>query len=96
MRSKIFAVVMFEPNQEVEQRIDEAFPGSFRYNECFSLVRAPFTLLSTDVARAVGLKGPETIEEASGFVIQQRPAYAGYTRPDLWEWLGDEDEEYAA
>ena len=88
MSFKVFAVVLLEPNDEVAGRIDERYEESFEFNETFYLIKCPRTVMSHEVAEVIGFKGEAQIEGASGFVIQQRPAYSGYTRRDLWEWLG--------
>ncbi len=93
---KVFAIVLLNPNESVKERIIEHYPGSYEYNDTFFLLRVPSPILSQQVAEAVGLKGDDKVEEASGFVIQQRSAYSGHTRRDLWEWLASVEEGNAA
>ena len=92
MASKVFAIVLLKPNEEVQKRIVEECPGAFEYNNTFFLVKVPDTVLSADLAQQVGIRGDDRIDGASGFVIQQRGAYSGYTRRDLWEWFSAVEE----
>ncbi len=92
MRCKAFAVVLHHSNEEVKKRILDKYPGSYEYNDGFFLLRAPETALSKQVAEAVGFRGDERVTDASGFVIQLRMAYSGYTNRELWEWLTDVEE----
>jgi len=85
MASKVFAVVLLKPNEEVKKRIDEEYPGAYKYNNTFFLVKTPDAVLSANLAQQVGIQGDDRIEGASGFVIQQRSIYSGYTKRDLWE-----------
>ena len=87
MPFKIFAAVLKQANDDVKARIRENYPEAFEYSPTFFLFKVPDTALSRGVAESVGLRGDDRIEGASGFVIQQRGAYAGYTRRDLWEWF---------
>ena len=90
---KVFAVVLLNPNDGVKERLVERYPGSYEFNDTFFLSRAASPTLSQEIAVAVGLKGDDRIEDASGFVIQQRSAaYSGYTRRDLSEWLTSVEE----
>ena len=84
---KVFALVLLEPNADIVRRAEETYPDTFQFTDTFFLLKVPATELSNAVAERVGLKGDHQIEGASGFVIQQRRAYSGYTRKDLWEWL---------
>ena len=88
---KVFALVLLEPNEDVASRAAELYPGTFQFTDTFILLAVPARELSNTVAERVGLKGDRQIEGASGFVIQQGKAYAGYTRKDLWEWFGTYD-----
>lgn len=92
MRCKVFAVVLHRPNEEVKRRILDEYPGSYEYNDGFFLLRAPETALSPQIAEAIGFRGDKQVTDASGFVIQLRSAYSGYTKRDLWEWLADVEE----
>lgn len=86
------AVVLIEPNADVEQRIINTYPkpGHFKLTDTFYLVRNSH--LSEDIAVAAGLKGDERIEQATGVVFRLNRAYAGYASPLLWEWLVDAEE----
>lgn len=92
MRCKVFAVVLHHSNEEVKRRIMDKYPGAYEYNDGFFLLRAPETALSPQIAEAVGFHGDQRVKDASGFVIQLRTAYSGYTKRDLWEWLADVEE----
>ncbi len=89
---KVFAVVLLSPDDAVKERATTSYPGAFVYNETFILVKTPASTLSAEVAEKVGLRGDDGTSDASGFVIQQRGAYSGYTRRDLWEWFASIEE----
>ena len=36
MASKVFAIVLLKPNEEVHKRIVEECPGAYEYNDTFS------------------------------------------------------------
>ena len=93
MAFKVFAIILLEPNNEVVERIDRHYEA-FHYSETFHLIKCPRTVLSQEVAQVVGLKGDDQIDDVSGFVIQQKSAYAGFTRRDLWEWLASLDDDW--
>ena len=86
------AVVLIEPNAEVEKRIFDTYPKPrhFKLTDTFYLVRNGH--LSEDIAVSTGLKGDERIEQATGVVFRLNRAYAGYASPTLWEWLVDAEE----
>ena len=86
------AVVLIEPNADVEQRIIDNYPKPrhFKLTDAFYLVRDGH--LSEDIAVSAGLKGDERIEQAAGVVFRLNRAYAGYASPLLWEWLVDAEE----
>ncbi len=93
MAVKIFGIVLADDGDasaQVIKRAGAAYEAHFGYNDTFVLVGADENTLSQDVAAAVGIKGENQIEGVSGFVVQLRGAYAGYTRRDLWEWLSSQ------
>ena len=88
--NKLFAVVLHEPNLEVEERLEETYPIHYKYTETFYLVSVGRTVFSEEIAEAVGIKGDRRIEDSSGVVFRVNSAYSGYTKRTLWEWLSSE------
>ena len=88
----VFAIVLKEPNQQVLDRVDKEYPGSFRLSPTFAMVSSDE--LSERVATKVGIKGENQAPEASGAVFMLRGAYSGYTTRSLWEWLGRHEGDF--
>ena len=84
---KLFAVVLYEPNAEVEERLFDAYAQRHKYTDTFYLVSTEPSVVSDDIAEAVGLKGDNRIEHSSGAVFKMNSAFSGYTQRSLWEWL---------
>ena len=91
----VYAVTLRTQNSEVEERITENFPGasSYRFTDQFFLVRGDLSDLVSDIARKVGLKGKKRIQGASGAVFKLNQGYSGFTKPDLWDWLSNLEDE---
>ena len=84
---KLFAVVLYEPNAEVETRLSSAYTEHHKYTDTFYLVCTEPSVVTSDIAEAVGLKGDNRIEDSSGVVFKMNSAFSGYTQRSLWEWL---------
>ena len=87
----VFAVVLNEAHPDVVERIENAYPDFYQLSNTFFLVQS--NALARKVAAAVGIKGDDRIEDAQGVVFRLNRAYAGYSSRDLWEWLGQAEEE---
>ena len=87
----IHAIVLTEPNTEVETRIRDKYTGRefYKLNDTFYMVRSDG--ISEEVAVNVGIKGDDRIESATGAVFKLNGAYAGYAQKSLWEWLSIEE-----
>lgn len=84
----IFVIALLRPNEGVSSRIVSRYPKRFAYNSTLFFVQAD--VLAEELAIELGIKGPERISEASGFVVKlQEFSYSGYTTRSLWEWLGE-------
>lgn len=90
---KVFAVVLYEPNQEVEKRLKKAYENQFKYTDTFYLIAVDQTVISGEIAEVIGIKGEDRIEDSSGVVFKMNSAYSGYTQRELWEWLSSVLEE---
>ena len=90
---RIFAIVLNEPNYEIDARILSAYPTRFKYTDTFYLVALDQVAITKEVAEEVGLKGDNRVKESSGVVFKLNSAYSGYTDKSLWEWLGSVSEE---
>lgn len=84
---KLFAVVLHKPHAEIETRLSDAYPEHHKYTDTFYLVCTESSIVTSDIAEAVGLKGDNRIEESSGVVFKMNSAFSGYTQRSLWEWL---------
>ena len=93
MPKKLFAIVLNEPNREVDERIAKAYPRRFKYTDTCYLVAFDESVITEDIAEGTGLKGEDRIENASGVVFKLNAAYSGYTKKTLWEWLNSVEEE---
>ena len=88
----VFAIVLKEPDQQVLDRLDAAYPDNFRLSETFALVCSDE--LTEKVAKKVGLKGKDRIPDGSGAVFRLRGTYSGYTTRSLWEWLEEHEDHF--
>ena len=86
----VFAVVLNEPNAEVERRLDSSYPGFFRFSDTFYLAQTDD--IADSVAARIGIKGDERIEAARGVVFKLNRSYAGFTTRSLWDWLSRAEE----
>ena len=84
---KLFAVVLYEPDEEVEGRLAEAYQFHHKYTDTFYLICAGQSVITKDIAEAIGLKGEDRVEDSSGAVFKMNSAFSGYTQRSLWEWL---------
>jgi len=85
----VFLVVIDEPSEEIKSRIKEHYPDCYAYHADthLFLVRAEKTTTG-QICENLGIGNDGT--GVSGAVFRMNSAYAGYTKGDLWEWLGDE------
>ena len=88
----IFAVVLREPNERVVARLRNAHPDHFSLSSTFFHV--PSDELSSVVATAIGIKGDDKVEDASGIVFKITDAYSGYTTKALWEWMNNHEDKF--
>lgn len=65
----------------------ETYKAVHKFTDTFYLVCTEDTVVTADIAEAVGLKGDDRIDESSGVVFKMNSAYSGYTQRSLWEWL---------
>ncbi len=83
----VYAVLLRESNDEVAKRLFDHYKEEDYY--CMSdttyLVRS--STIAEKVAVAIGLKGEDRIEDASGVVFKLNHSFAGYSSRDLWDWL---------
>ncbi len=86
----VFAVVLNEPNAEVERRLNDSYPGHFRFSDTFYLVQTDD--IADSIANGVGIKGDNRIEPARGVVFKLNRSYAGFTTRALWDWLSQAEE----
>ena len=84
MAKKVFAVVLDEPNSNVEQRLRNEY-AVHRHTDTFLLVPVEQHVTTDDVAAKAGIKGQG--RDVSGVVFKMNAAYSGYTDKALWEWL---------
>ena len=84
---RMFGIALEKPSEEVERRINEAYPepDNYRLSDTFYLVVRD-TLADT-VARTIGLYGKKRVEGASGVVFRVTQTHAGYADVALWDWF---------
>ncbi len=86
----IHVILLAASNKEVASRIMEQYPGSHEFSDtCYFVQTRDIT---RDVAQAVGVKGENRAEDASGAVFKLNGAYSGFTSRALWEWLSQAEE----
>lgn len=82
----IHLVILLEPNEDVDLRIDTTYPRRLRYSRTLYLLEADE--LAEEVAVSLGIKGDNRIPEVSGFVLSTEAySYSGYTTRGLWDWF---------
>ncbi len=86
----VFAVVLNEPNNEVEKRLKEKYEGCFALTDTFFLVQSE--AIAENVAVDAGIKGEDRVETARGVVFKLNKSYSGYTSRALWDWLVQAEE----
>ncbi len=85
---KLFAVVLWEPNEEVEKRLFDAYKDRYKYTDTFYLIRTEEpSAVTSEIATAVGIKGDSRVGQSSGAVFKMNSAFSGHTQKSLWEWL---------
>ena len=75
-------------HSQISERIRSQYPGTtehFKLSDNLYLVRSDS--IADAVARAVGIKGDDLIENATGIVFRLNTAYAGFASRSIWEWL---------
>ena len=87
----VFAVVLNEPNAEIEQRLRERYPNAFSLTDTFHLVQDQ--TITENITVNIGLKGDDRVEPARGVVFRLNGSYSGYTTRALWEWLEQAEEQ---
>ncbi len=90
MAAKVFVVVLEADNPEAAARIEAIYPESYRISDTCFLVSGNDTTAA--VARKVGIKGSDRIDEGYGAVFRLNGSYSGYASSDLWEWLEQVEE----
>jgi len=85
----VFLVVIDEPSEEIESRIRKHYPDCYAYHtdKHLFLIRSEKTTTGV-ICENLGIENDDTV--VSGAVFRMNSAYAGYTKSDLWEWLGNE------
>ena len=96
--ARLFAILLSEDCQHkdvIGKRISERYPRHFKYSDFAFLAAIDSKVQIGEVAKAIGLYGPDYpkgIKGASGVVLKLNKGYAGYTNEDLWEWLDSQKE----
>ena len=88
----VFAVFLqenpIEVHSQISERIRSQYPGTTEHLKLWDnlyLVRSDS--ITDAVARAIGIKGDDAIENATGVVFKLNSAYAGFASRSIWEWL---------
>lgn len=85
-QTRVFLVLFSQESESAKTRLTEAYPSHYQLNPTTFAIRTQD--LAEHVARTVGIKGPGRF--ISGVVFRLNHVYAGYYRPDLWDWMGEE------
>ncbi len=80
-----FAIILNEPNAEVEQRIRDACEESLKLNDAAWLVVGDLSV--DDLVDAIGFRGEDAVANATGFVLSLNGSYAGRVHKDTWDWF---------
>ena len=80
-----FAIILNEPNAEVEQRIRDACEDSLKLNDASWMVVGDLSI--DEITDVVGFAGEATVANAAGFVLSLNGSYAGRVNKDAWAWL---------
>lgn len=87
----VFAVFLQENSSvvhdQIAERIESAFPSTDHHRLSDNLYLVRGDTIADKVARAIGIKGKEPIENATGVVFKLNAAYAGFASRAIWEWL---------
>lgn len=80
-----FAIILNEPNAEVEQRIRDAYGDCLKVSDTSWLVTGDLSV--TEITDVVGFAGETPVANAAGFVLSLNGDYAGRVNKDAWAWL---------
>ena len=80
-----FAIILNEPNAEVEQRIRDAYGDCLKVNDTAWLVVGDLSI--AEITDVVGFAGEATVANAAGFVLSLNGSYSGRVNKDAWAWL---------
>ena len=92
---KVYGVVLdevTEENIEIGRRVSEKYPDHYRLNESFYLIKTQEDK-SVDIARMIGIRGEDQVENCGGVVFRLSQHYSGFAAGSLWEWLEDAFEQ---
>jgi hypothetical protein len=96
----IYSIALAEPNEDIAERIEDAYPVPFHYkmSDSFWLIccdkDARNILIESindsgvaeEIAETIGLLGnPEN--DTVGLVAKLESAYAGWAFADMWKWI---------
>ncbi len=79
-----FAIILNEPNAEVERRI-QACGECLKVNAVSWLVTGDLSV--EEIIDVIGFTGETPVANAAGFVFSLNGSYAGRVDKDAWEWL---------
>lgn len=83
----VFAIVLNGSNDEIVQNIEREFSETERYEiEGTSVTLVSSSLLTSGIAKKIGLQGDDRVEDARGVVLRIG-SYSGWNTRSLWEWL---------
>ena len=80
-----FAIILNEPNAEVEQRIRDAYGDCLKVNDASWLVVGDLSV--DEIIDVIGFRGEATVANAAGFVLSLNGSYAGRVNKDTWDWF---------
>lgn len=80
-----FAIILNEPNAEVEQRIRDACKEYLKVNDASWLVVGDLSV--EEIIDVIGFRGETTVANAAGFVLSLTGSYAGRVNKDTWDWF---------
>ena len=87
MPQNVFTVVLTDGQEKGSALLREAYPKAYEPEDNIFLVADD--VLSSKIAKAVGLTKEDEDRGIRGAVFKLNGSYAGYTRQSLWEWLED-------
>lgn len=80
-----FAIILNQPNAEVEQRIRDACADYLKLNDASWMVVGDLSV--DEIVDAIGFRGEATVANAAGFVLSLNGSYAGRVNKDTWDWF---------